>query len=357
MIGALLCVGALTGACTEQILVSSVVVVDPNNGDELDRRSRPGLSGSVRVAATPAGMDDALAWGLGDVMELRHQGEWQQMDLQAEEFNLLPTSGQTAPEVYGVAGTQAFLWSSDGLSMLAQVETHPRPFDLLAADWDGDGDADLVAAAPDFGVWYHAREGDELLEAQPIVESIGLDQRIAVGDLDQDGHLDIVRPDSGAVDIAFAEFDGYIDEVISVAALVDDVEEVSVGDISGDGNLDVVIGARDGIQVLENDGDRSLSTRYHFPEMVTQMELMDVDGDGDLDIVGQPPPPDPSESWGKQLLIARNEDGTLADPEPLFESPESVVDLTAGRDEDGTPWLAMSTFTYRTVQAEPERRD
>ena len=351
----LVCVGAPTSACTEQELVTSVVVVDPLDGTELERRSRPGESLRVRTAAMPAGVDDVLAWGAGNFLELRYQGEWEAVDLAVAEFTFGPVSGQAPPEIYGIAGYEAFVWSTENGTKVAQAETHPLPFDVIAADWDGDGTTDLIASSPQDGIWFHARGPDGLAEIDPIVEGVGGDQHIAVGDFDQDGRMDVVRPDSRDVEFGFGETEGFIDEVITFPRRVDDVDEVAVGDITGDGLLDVVIAGRDGIEVIENGGGRSFTAGSYFPEMNSQMELMDVDGDGDLDIVGQPPPPS-TESWGKELLIARNEDGVLSDPEPLFDSPEWVVDLAAGTDEDGTPWLAMSTFTYREVRAELERR-
>lgn len=347
--------GAGATACTESELVSSVFVLDPVDGRELDGRSRVGESGYVRVGTMPAGRDDLLAWQEEGGLALRQDGEWREIDVGAHEVAFGPVSGSGLPEIFGGAGDRALVWSAEDGSVLGEVESLRFPWDAVAADWDGDGDTDLVLSAVDGGAGFHARDADGLAELQPILESVGLDQHMDAADLDGDGRLDLVRHFAGDLDVVFGGPGGSTDEVFQIGVELDDIEKIVIGDLTGDGKPDVVVGARDGTQVFENGGDRSLTPGPSLPDMVSRMVVMDFDGDGDLDILAQPPR-DEHDDYGNEVFVVRNDDGSLSAPEPLFELPELITDMAAGKDSDGNPWLAVSAFTFRSVRAPLEHR-
>ena len=346
-------VGLATG-CTERELVSSVIVMDPVDGSELDKRSHAAESGYVRVGAMPAGRDDLLVWQLEGALALRQHDEWREIPVGAHDVAFGPVSGDGLPEVFGGAGNRALIWSAEDGSVLAEVESTTFPWDVVAADWDGDGDTDMILSSPTTGAGFHAREGDGLGELQLLSESFGLDYHMDVGDLDGDGRLDLVRHIDSFIAVLWGGADGVVDEAFHIRVDPLDIEKITLADITGDGALDVVVGARDGTQVFENAGDRSLTMGPSFPDLTTRMVVVDFDGDGDLDILGQPVHDD--HGWSKEILLVQNEDGTLGAPEPLFELSENIVDLRAGKDQDGKAWLALSTFTFREVPKAPEHR-
>lgn len=346
----------LPAGCThDQEVVSSVVVLDPLDGSELDKRSHVGESGYVRVGAMPAGRDDLLVWQLDGELALREDGQWRDMPVGAHNVAFGPVNGDGPLEIFGGAGNRALIWSAEDGSLLAQTESATFPWDVVAGDWDGDGDTDLILSSPTTGAAFHARDADGLGELQTLSESFGLDYHMNVGDLDDDGRLDVVRHLDKTIAVVFGGPDGAVDEVFQIGVEPRDIERIALADITGDGALDVVVGAEDGTQVFENAGNRSLTAMASFPGLVSRTVVVDFDGDGDLDILGQPPRDD-REDWGKEVLVVRNDGETLADPEPLFEHSEQIVDIVAGKDSDGNAWLGLSTFRLRDLPWEPERR-
>lgn len=342
-------------ACTEKELASSVIVADPVDGTELERRTVAGETGFVRVAAMPPGRDDLLVWQTEDGLVLRQDREWRELSIGAHDIAFGAVSGNELPDIFGGAGTRALVWSAEDGSVLAEVESAMFPWDTVVADWDGDGDDDLILSSPTKGAAFHARDPHGLGELQPILESFGLDFHMDVGDLDRDGRLDVVQHVDGTIAVAFGGPGGTVADLFQIEIELSDVEKITLGDLTGDGNLDVVVGARDGTQVFENAADRSLTAGPSFSNLVPRMLVVDYDEDGDLDILGQPPR-DELDDWGREILVVHNDEGILAEPAPLFELPEQIVDFTAGRDLDGRLWLAMSTFTFRDVPTtlEPE---
>ena len=188
------------------------------------------------------------------------------------------------------------------------VEGLGRVVDVQPADFDGDGDTDLVVA--EFGwhktgrVLWLRNDGDA---KSPRFELQVLDPRpgaihVPVTDLNHDGHPDVVALISQEFEVIEAFLnrgDGTFEKHLVHAA--DDPSFGSSGiqlvDLDGDGDQDVLYANGDtfdskllkpshGIQWLENTGG------YPFvPHRLTSMPGVhralagDLDGDGDLDIV------------------------------------------------------------------------
>ena len=192
--------------------------------------------------------------------------------------------------------------------VIVLVEGRGRVADVQPADFDGDGDTDLVVA--EFGwhktgrVFWLQNDGTE---TAPKFEVRVLDRRsgavhVAVKDLNRDGHPDIVALISQEFEVIEAFLnrgDGTFEMQLVHAA--NDPSFGSSGiqliDLDGDGDEDVLYANGDtfdsmllkpyhGIQWLENTGG------FPFvPHRLTSMPGVhralagDLDGDGDLDIV------------------------------------------------------------------------
>ncbi len=166
---------------------------------------------------------------------------------------------------------------------------------VAAADLDRDGDLDVLAAARDAHAvrWWENTAGDaSTWSERSIAEKLRGARAVAAGDLDRDGHTDVV---------ATAEFDNKVswwsnaggvwsEQVLS--AEVPGAAGVAVADFDGDGALDVVATAEDSGQVLwwrnpagpEGDwSQRSIDESYAKVKWIT---TADVDGDGDTDVLG-----------------------------------------------------------------------
>lgn len=116
------------------------------------------------------------------------------------------------------------------------------------------------------------------------------------GDMDGDGHVDIVMANDGAEPVVVLFNDGNANfhtyRLIDVPGRV--LADIDLGDVDGDGDLDMVVGVADynGAQtrILMNNGDRTFSddTSSRLPISVANtrdVDFVDVDNDGDLDII------------------------------------------------------------------------
>jgi len=180
--------------------------------------------------------------------------------------------------------------------------------DIALGDMDQDGDLDLVVGrfakytsinsdARDH-IWFNDGHGRFLQST--VIGSDTASLRIALGDLDQDGDLDIVcttgeggqfRSVQGPSKCYINQGDGTFSESRIHSSNPNfnmRMDSLALGDINHDGHLDLVQKDRDGIiHLWHNRGDGSflyghyLVTR-HFNNSI--VGLYDVDADGDLDM-------------------------------------------------------------------------
>jgi len=161
---------------------------------------------------------------------------------------------------------------------------------------------------------------------------------LALGDLDGDGHLDIVLArghHSPVVDaILFNDGNGRF-ELHRLSDIADPSFSVALGDLNGDGDLDVVIGndRHHPGRIYSNDGSRrfTLAGSFGSPEWNSRTVLLsDLDGDGrpDLVIANRDRPNQPGGTY------ACLNDGGGQFPSCRVLLQESASDIAAG-DIDG----------------------
>ncbi len=249
----------------------------------------------------------------------------------------------------------------------------PRVADVEAADFDGDGDLDLVVAA--FG-W---RQVGSLLLLEnktrdwsnPVFAPRMLDPRpgsihVPVVDLDHDGRPDVVTVFSQHYETVVAFLNqpaGFSPQTLYTAPHPAwGSSGIDVLDLDGDGDQDVVLTHGDmlddflikpyhGIQWLENRGVFPFTehTLANLPG-VERALAVDLDGDGDPDIVAVayvpeprrtdqgPRPPLPSLVWLEQTARGRFERRTLE-----VGGRHVTVDA-ADYDHDGDVDLVVGNF-------------
>lgn len=124
----------------------------------------------------------------------------------------------------------------------------------------------------------------------PQAAAAGAPVRLAVGDVNGDGRLEVVSANDNATLSIFKPLGGA--PAPQVLSLPDVPSAVAVGDLNGDGRLDVVasIKARDQVAVLVNDATNGLATVTASLETgdgtrPVDVDLGDFDGDGKLDIM------------------------------------------------------------------------
>lgn len=156
-------------------------------------------------------------------------------------------------------------------------------------DMDGDGDLDLVASD---GVHFNAGSGTF---SSPTIAA-GSAANLALGDVDNDGDLDVVNTLLGASGLGSVELSVQLNngagglspgQVVLVG--VGTSGEGVLGDIDQDGDLDLLGIAEftNTVSVRFNDGHGTFSGGQQVPvsSRPEDLEVSDVDGDGDLDFL------------------------------------------------------------------------
>lgn len=223
---------------------------------------------------------------------------------------LVADLGSFLPEDHGKGRV---VWTRMGDTQVAEplvlLDNVGRVTDVQPADFDGDGDLDIVVA--EFG-WrntgqIHLLENKGLVSGQPTFQSRVLDDRhgciqLPVVDLDLDGDMDFVAVISQEHEIVLAFLnrgDGSFRQKVIFAADNPSFGSsgVDVVDLDQDGDPDLLYTNGDvfdlfyvvpyhGVHWLENlgEGDWRQHELTQLPG-VHRAEAADLDGDGDLDVV------------------------------------------------------------------------
>lgn len=161
---------------------------------------------------------------------------------------------------------------------------------VQAADFDGDGDLDMVATNYVQGnvPWYENDGGNFIIhELDPDLEGAYPSN---VGDVDGDGDIDIMVGGYLSNTFVWYENDGSAN---FTRRLIDDqalgAHSILTIDLDGDGDNDFVTTSQDAGNVAwyENDGAQNFTRHIIDTSLVKakRAEVADMDGDGDLDIV------------------------------------------------------------------------
>jgi hypothetical protein len=202
------------------------------------------------------------------------------------------------------------VWFNDGagtLSKRAQTLTSADSIDVAIGDVDQDGDLDLFfaggAASPSAArLWKN--QGDGTFTSTGAAIGSGPGTGVALGDLDGDGDLDAAISYYGGTPARIFLNDGYGAFTGSQSLAVPNGYEIALGDLDGDGDLDLFVTgwAPGGCRAFLNNGlAQFTSTGQTFGAYsATEAVLGDVDGDGDLDVFmanGNFDAPQPNTVW------------------------------------------------------------
>ena len=240
------------------------------------------------------------------------------------------TGSLDVPELEPIAcgapsDTFSYTESGETMGLLDTTDGNPvRMFGnpLAIADFDDDGDDDIVIALRAGGIWLQRNTGGHL-DSEQLTDSSGV-LTLALGDLDRDGDLDLVAAGELPPVVLFNDGTGgfYILGDNGLESATATHRDVSLGDVDGDGDLDLFatadpFGATEGTvfhSLWENDGIG------HFTDISTGLTedarsglgwhtlLTDLDGDLDVDLFISNA--DQAE-WGPNRLVLN--DGVTAD--------------------------------------------
>ena len=162
--------------------------------------------------------------------------------------------------------------------------------DVAAADYDLDGDLDLVFYGEDDQVAaFFLRDGDSYTDATDRLPSRGVANAVVAADIDKDGDADLVVGNNGPDFVLVNDGSGvFADESDRLPAGTDVTQDIATGDVNGDGTIDLLFGNEDGNALYLNDGTGRFAAaplpERATPEETRDADLVDVDWDGDLDI-------------------------------------------------------------------------
>jgi hypothetical protein len=194
-----------------------------------------------------------------------------------------------ATNEYGYLRTEmAFvLWFENGGDPKHPLTPHAiEPHDTVgkevtAADLDGDGDLDVLAAVSSKFKWYENDGGaPPAFTAHTLSDSKSDAQSIQAADLDGDGDLDVL---GAALSSWWYENDG-AGEFTEHFLGQPKGNSIRAADMDGDLDLDVLV-VGDAAYWYENDGAGSFQERFLDGSGGKTIRSVDLDGDSDLDIV------------------------------------------------------------------------
>ena len=177
--------------------------------------------------------------------------------------------------------------------------------EALFIDIDGDTDQDIVIANENpFPFGGPAGDQNRLLlndgtghyneATERLPTAIDNSSGIAAGDINADGHLDLIIGNLGQNKVLLNDGLGFFDDATatSLPALEDSTRKVLLGDIDGDGDLDLIVGNSRSEQnrLYLNDGSGVFTdaTQDSLPfdeSTTTDIDLVDLNDDGALDLI------------------------------------------------------------------------
>ncbi len=228
---------------------------------------------------------------------------------------------------------------------------------VFAADLDGDGDTDTVAAFPGTVVWYPNLDGlGSFGPRQVITNAVLATQSVFAADIDGDGDNDVLSASSNDDKIAWYEnldgMGGFGSQRV-ITTVADNPQSVFAADFDGDGDIDVLSASAndDEIAWYENlDGQGSfgsqqlISAEADFPRSVY---ASDLDGDGDIDVLSASTDDakiawyenlDGLGSFGQQQVISTSTYGPLSVSVADFDGDGDRDVLSASTTDDGIAW-------------------
>jgi len=161
---------------------------------------------------------------------------------------------------------------------------------------------------------------------------------IALGDVNGDGHVDVVVANYENIAVLFGNGNGTFQEAQNFGS---GANAVAVADVNGDGKLDLLVATDNSVEVRFGNGDGTFQAAQNYGTGGHMIAVADVNGDGTLDMLVT--------TDGVSVLLG-NGDGTFQPPQDYSSGGNSpyfvyVDDLNG----DGKPDLIIANVLSNNV--------
>jgi len=221
---------------------------------------------------------------------------------------------------------------ADGIDFANQ--DNDGKYALGAGDMDGDGIIDLVVGTTGHRILVLKGNGDGTFTQTANVNSGGYAWKLALGDVNNDGKLDVAQAngqDDNAA-ILFGNGDGTL-QAAQIYSFNGTTVGSSLGDLDGDGYLDWVVSSYGAGEwyVMHNDGDGTFTRVDTIPAPLNAScaSLYDFDNNGTLDMAL-------ADESSDEILLRRNDGGTSA----------THADISVAASADPTQYTSGAALTY-----------
>ncbi|MEZ5323522.1 MAG: VCBS repeat-containing protein [Verrucomicrobiales bacterium] len=211
-----------------------------------------------------------------------------------------------------------------------------------AADLDGDGDLDLLVASISKIVSY-ANDGRGVFSQASVISTQAFGARsVRAADLDGDGDLDVLAASYWESEIVSYANDGrgVFSPQSAISTWLDgigSVGSVRAADLDGDDDLDLLVASNREIASYANDGSGGFSLHSVIATQgddFTSVHAADLDADGDLDVLSAWSDDDDDSDDGKIAWYANDGSGRFSQPFVISNQARNAQSVYAA-DLDG----------------------
>ena len=221
---------------------------------------------------------------------------------------------------------------------------------IFSADYDQSGTADLLISARNMLTFFWNARPDTYSLSRETLAVTRRPHGGILADLNGDERPDVVLSSghNRSVTVHFSLGDGTIGpEVKYMRENAGHLNSITAGDVDGDGHIDVVTADKElnRFSVFLNEGDGTLEDPSHYPagRGAFHLTAADLDGDGHVDLIS-------ANEDGANVTLAFNQgDGTFAEQRDVRVGRRPVFVSAGDLDGDGHPELAVANKTTRSL--------